>query len=395
MKENNFKVLIIEDSYVDFIKIQEKLIPKDYISRLPFYFETSDEIKQKRTQFLRELTSDINNEEVIDPNDCLTKEEKEWLDCLKKPGGFDEAFDRIANTIRENFQELRLIICDLQLCGDDVAGKRIIEQIRQNRDILQGDKAWFCQNIPIICFTHLSGQTEVVFAGINCVTIYKEDVRNAYFQFKSFVKLLSENFDNYYKEHAQRYKVSLSFSGENKLQKISHIAFVKEFAHCLYSKFTKERVFFYVENKDNKDVEQDLENIYKNESEYVIVFITSDYNSAVSPITQREWKAIQEEYEKKNWQGVFFVPIEKEVANSPMIEKLLGINNFNEVFVDFHSQRDTFYSDNMAQAQNDLNKHLISFKEYNEKILTAYEERCEKLHNKIYEDIIRNKMGLY
>ena len=395
-----YKVLIIEDNPEDYIKIQENLIPDGGVSRLPYDFDINTD-KDKRRRYIRELNTDLDDK--IKPEDCLSEEEQALTTLLRPKGGLKEAESMIDRIIKENYNDLRLVICDLKLCEDNEAGKEIIRHLREDR--ILDDTPWFLKNIPIIILTGVDGVAVGASerGGINSRVFKKIDVLynmrgksvsddtnnldSCQSLFRSIVDMLATNFDDQYNKHLTKYKVALSFTNVNDLEDciIPHREFVEMFVHCLYPYFTREKVYYYEDKPDNNNLGKDLEEIYKEKSEFVIVFISDDYNTHDKSTTQTEWKAIKEKYESRGWKGVVFVPIENSVANRTSIGRILNIENFSEIPIDFSDLREKFYN---------VYNGVLKSEDDRKKIIDSYNSVCKDTQKRIFEKIINGKMKM-
>ena len=326
----NKKILIIEDDYLDYIRIQIKLIPNGFSHGMPFK-ENGNRQKMKK-KFLKET---VLKTSTVVPEECLTKKEKDFVDLLRTRDSFASVKDRVRQIIERHYEDLRLIICDLQICGLDQGGSMLIEYLRKNdgKDKISiAGKPWFMQEIPIIAVTKLDGQQPMASlrAGEkNCLSVKKVDVFDnepAANIFKNIVDREVCRFDDYYakQEKNKKYKVALSFTGRNGKEK--HREFVEEIARHLYAEYKQDRIFYDLDKVDTGDTvglkKEDFTRIYANECEYIVVCLSEDYASPNSPWTQKEWEGIRLRLNKSP-KNVIFTCIGDGVTDAKVKKQLL------------------------------------------------------------------------
>lgn len=300
------KVLIIEDDYLDYIKIQIKLIPDGLLGGFPF--KRKGDKRKKKERFLQE--ANIKDSTML-PEECLTMEERDFIKLLRTHDSINRVQDRVKQIIEEHYNELRLITCDLQICGLDQGGNILIEYLRkkegQDKITIPG-KPWFMQEIPIIVTTKLEGQEPLESmhrGGKNCISIKKSDVldnAHAANVFRNIVDREVSRFDELFekKSRERNYKVALSFTGCNGREK--HREFVEEIAHVFYEKFGKDKVFYDFDKLKSGDTvrlgKNDFTKLYADQCEYVVVCLSEDYASKDSPWTKKEWEGIRQRISK-------------------------------------------------------------------------------------------------
>ena len=413
-----YKVLIIEDKQEHYIEIQDKLVSDKGLSRLPYNLEVSDSHNSMRRQFLREFYANL--EDKISADECMSEFEITFTNLLRQEGSLNEAIQQIDQIIRDNYRELRMIICDLELCTEPEAGVNIIRHIRNDK-ILEDYYFWYQKKIPIIILTGLDGYNPIDatnVGGWNCRLFKKVDllathepishnendacgnnsIGSCQSIFQSIVDMLATEFEQTYQHYMnlKEYEIAISCSGLNDIIQnnlIPHKEFLSIFANCLYSFFTEKKVFFYGDNYRITNFKADIDHIYGRECKYVIVVITDDYNTETKKITQEEWRVIKERYEQLNWEGVFFVTIETSVANISIIKRNLGLSE-DIPFIDFSELREKFYNiikDQCVIIQDFAKDQTESDYSIFHRYKNVQDELKKEIKNRIIDAIIRKE----
>lgn len=391
------KILIIENDYLDRIKIQAKLIPYGYHSSLPFAGNESPEKKQNKNIFLREESS--SNKTVI-AKDCLTDEELQFVELLDGAENINDAKCEIRRIIESNYRELRLIVCDLQICGSDQGGNEIIDFLRsttcEDRISIE-NKPWFMQEIPIIVATKLDGQEAFkAYHWKNCFPVKKQDVftSSASGFIKQFIEKEASAFDDYYNKKSQQrqYKVALSFTGRKGTE--LHRKFVEEIAHQLYAKYTEDKVFYDVDKlKTGRNVgltKEDFTRIYSNDCEYIIVCLSQDYASKESPWTMKEWEGIKH-YCSVSHKKVIFILIGDNVSQES-VKLSLGVDP--GLWIPADKIRKDFYNaiEGKTIVQDKVKKEMMRFEStiynYSEVCYDEYKKACKMIADDVIPSII-------
>lgn len=119
------KILIIDNSRPDFMKVKAKL-ENDFYTVLPEAFNG-------------------------------------MADCIAVGG--EKLFNYVTQQIDENYKELRLIICDIKLNSNDTSGDRMVETIRKH--VISDFPKW-TSLVPIIAITgYAISQVSIINAGAN------------------------------------------------------------------------------------------------------------------------------------------------------------------------------------------------------------------------------------
>ena len=300
-------VFIIEDEESDYKEIKFKIVPAGLISLLDKDDPSSDGLSDKETESLNKFKS-------------------------TETGSLRRSMDYIAQIIKENYKEIRLIICDLRINSDDNAGSQIIEMIRKNH-IPDFNRDWYCEDIPIVIISKLIDQEKLKAyekSSGNCFFLSKDTAFTSEGSglLRSIVYRLSEQFNDKYAKNdsEKKYKVALSFTNDNvvedgKILKIRN--FIHEVAKGLYAKYSQEKVFFDMdqqEESNGKDVNYFTDNY--NNAEYVLVFVSEGYKNKKSRWSTAEWEVIKN-LDLKN--KVIFVAIDSTLKESDF-NTHLGIN---------------------------------------------------------------------
>lgn len=295
METNNskFKILAIEDD-PDAMECIRKSLPTGY-----------ELIPSDSRSFSDICKHGLKGECMVGESDSFTRLDIE----LKK-------------LIEENYSNLKAIVCDVKL-GEQKEynnideGVKVIEWIRNPLNEINLSKDYL-KYIPIIVFSSLSNATRdrqdrAVGAGATGY-VPKNDAeisaKRASETLQALLQSQANYFDYIYKTlNKKEFKVALSFTGNRGTE--LHREYIEEVASYLSTIFTCKRVFF-----DRKQLEsgktisyskEDFRQIYKNRSEYIIVFISRDYNTKDSPWTQKEWEGIKEYYKVSKHQVIFVV----------------------------------------------------------------------------------------
>ena len=326
-----------------------------------------------------------------------------------------ESFTRLdielKKLIEENYSNLRAIVCDVKL-GEQKEynnideGVKVIEWIRNPLNEINLSKDYL-KYIPIIVFSSLSNATRdrqdrAVGAGATGY-VPKNDAeiseKRASETLQALLQSQAKYFDYIYKTlYKKEYTVALSFTGNRGTE--LHREYIEEVASFLSTTYTSKRVFF-----DRKQLEsgktisytkEDFKQIYKNRSEYIIVFISHDYNTENSPWTEKEWEGIKE-YHKVSKHNVIFVVLEKgfteiDFRNKMGIEPVIWLDA-SEYLDDFYKIRNCKDSDlrekamalaRMETSISDFTRDCIDIYKKNrvntvERIVSAITERIENL----------------
>ena len=322
MKNERIKssILVIEDERTDYDKICEKLNSASY------------QIIPSSSEF-QKMKNSMSNKK----NNTI--------------------FDYIKSEISSNYQNLRAIICDLNLIGDGEKGGKVIEYIRDMQVDLYPE---FTRFIPIIIYTahsvSLAGKgilrggslyiDKEADESVNCFAdVVKKHVINFSFLCD---KLILKRF----------YKVGLTFTGVNDTDKtypILHRPFIEEIANKLVFKYGVDSVFydnFHKGKINGLKADKKLSSFYKEQCDYVIVFLSADYSTVDKPWTGIEWGAVKE-YAKDHAEKIILVKLEDFDASN-----IKGLGTWS-IFEDVTDNCSKFRV-NLSQKEKDkLTKKLI------------------------------------
>ncbi len=296
MERKKFKVLIIEDNSGDYLK-EKNLLPSSCVTA---YDETPDE---KEDGFSAEEKKFIAM--LIDSTDSNNKDAR-----------FNQSFKKsrecIFEFIKNNEEDLRLIICDYRFNACDNAGYVFIEKLREADD-------WFMKNIPVVVFTALTtvnpekGSFKLNFNMLRKVLLegdFAESVTEG-------LRQRVENFDKLYQQHIKDkpYKVAFSFTGSHyaKSYEEPHREFVRDLAHIVMRQYG-DKVFYDEYRNVLGWTPEKFKNVYETKCNYIVVFLSDNYAKRGNKWTKNEWAGIKTHFneigvcEKEN---VIFVPIGK------------------------------------------------------------------------------------
>lgn len=302
-------------------------------------------------------------------------------------------------------EELVAIVCDLCLDNEKKNRSGGIEAIRWIRE-----GKWnglnlpenFLKYIPIIVFSSTTdagknNHTNALLAGATSLVVKKRQIISAknkkdeilYCTLKSQIEYFrhvckqNNNWKDYY--------IALSFTGQNKNEK--HREFVEIITNRLSQKYQEERVFFDV-NKLNEGVtptysQSDFSELYEHKCKFIVVFLSSDYNTEDNQWTKAEWKGIKKYYvnAKKN---VLFVNLEKAVTKD-IFKNNLGVDEV--IWISAFDEREKFYKliDGEDVELDDAFKIVKENKDtimsYNKKCIEKYKEKCEHIANGVVSAI--------
>lgn len=388
MKTNNsiFKILAIEDD-PDAMESIRNSLPTGY-----------ELIPSNSRSFSDICKHGLKGECRVDDSNSYTTLEKE----LKK-------------LIEENFLSLRAIVCDVKLGEQEEynnvdEGVKVIKWIRDPRNGINLSQDYL-KYIPIIVFSSLSHATRdrqdrAVEAGATgYVPKDDSDISEQRTSDTLQALLLSQAnyFDYIYKTlNKKEYKVALSFTGNRGTE--LHREYIEEIASFFSTSFTCKRVFF-----DRKQLESgktlsyskdEYRQIYKNSSEYIIVFISRDYNTKDSPWTKKEWEGIKEYY-KVSKHHVIFVVLEKGFTEIDFRKKM-GIEpviwlDASECIEDFYKIRNCKDSELKEKAMS-LARMESSISDYTRDCIDIYKKKrvntVEKIVYAITEKIEASDKGI-
>ncbi len=279
-------VLVIEDEFEDYKKICEKcsyaVIP-NYKNKEE---NTTDEAHRKVNEEFLKMRRSIQNI------------------------GEDTIFEYVEKLIKENYKNIRCIVCDLELFGQKEKGGDIIHHIRGISIERYPD---FSKYVPIIIVTRHRGEpatTALLKGGDTYIPKSRIDLLNN--SINRNVKKFRYLCDNFILK--KEFKVGLTFTGKNKNggEAIEHRSFVKEIAYQLASEYGKNSVFFdefHDGRLNGLKADQKLNTFYCECCEWIVVFLSEDY-ATTNEWTGIEWKAVKE-YAKNNSEKIIFVRLEK------------------------------------------------------------------------------------
>ena len=374
---NKKKVLIIEDEKKDYKKIKNNII-------------------------LQELSSVYDCDGL--PTGSLSDLEKEALTKFRssEDGALGRSMDFIAQTINNNYQEIRLIICDLKINNNNNAGRLIIEMIRLGHNF-NFNKPWYGKEIPIVIISNLSNK-ELLEAfeksDGKCFFLSKDSAlsNDGSATLNSIMNSMARQFDEIYNNYdsIKKYKVALSFTGTNvdgigKELKIR--PFIQEVARALSGKYSTERVFYDMTHQEESNAKDKkvFANTYNN-AEYVVVFISEGYKNKKSRWSSAEWEVIKKLDLRKK---VIFVAIdstlkEDEFKSCLEIDEIIYINmlglcsDYNKLY-NVEDSETVSYVKNNTQTMSFTQIAAYAIKNYCEKSTIIIKEAVELIINTIDE----------
>ena len=310
----------------------------------------------------------------------------------------------IGEIIAKHHLTLRAIVCDLKLGDNRMGGVEFIKWIRDANTNRLEPYAEYLEYIPIIVYTKSthSGKEEREAAlanGANGFLVKDQgivsEMRKIDENLKNVIKKNVEYFQCLYKFFLNHkpYKVGLSFTGSNGSE--LHREFIEEIAHQLYGYYKKDNVFYDIgKAEDGTTVSlcmQDFAKIYREDCEYVIVFVSKDYNTKDNPWTQNEWEGIKEYY-RESPSNVIFVPIEAGVTSSTFRDNLSIPNE--PIWINATKFRKSFYE--VLSGQSLIQKSMLNevvhynstMEDYMWKCFEVYKDECKKITHNVIQAIV-------
>lgn len=302
-----WKVLIIEDEKPDFEKIKADVVPQEMSSVFDDAGNTAGGLSE------REM-------------DSVTKFKSTEAGALKASMSF------VTDTLNNHYQNIRVVICDLQINGEDQGGARIIDMIRHSKN-LTFSKSWYGENIPIVIISKLEDRDRyraLEMAADNSYFLPKSEALtgDGSALLRTIISKMAKRFENLYRDYESRkkYKVALSFTASNvdadgKELKIRR--FIQEIARELDEEYTREKVFYdmnHQEVSNGKDREIFAQTY--NDAEYIVVFISEGYKDKTSRWSTAEWEVIKNLEHRE--QKVIYVAIDSTLKEEDF-KNCLGI----------------------------------------------------------------------
>lgn len=299
--------MIIEDEKSDFEKIKVDVVPEEMLS----VFDDADN-----------TTGGLSERET----DSVMKFKSTEAAALKASMSF------IADTLNNHYQDIRVVICDLQINGDDNAGARIINMIRLSKN-LTFNKSWYGENIPIVIISKLEDKDRykaLEMAADNSYFLPKSEAltSDGSALLRTIISKMAKRFEKLYQDYESRkkYKVALSFTASNTDADGKELIirrFIQEIVRELDEEYTREKVFYdmnHQEESNGKDKEE-FARTY-NDAEYIVVFISEGYKDKTSRWSTAEWEVIKnlENREKK----VIYVAIDSTLKEEDF-KNCLGV----------------------------------------------------------------------
>lgn len=345
MERKKFKVLIIEDNSDDYL-MEKSLLPSSCVTA---YDETpdgkEDGFSAEEKEFIAMLI------DSTDPNDDA-----------RFNRSFKKSRECIFEFIKNNEEDLRLIICDYRLNGCNNAGYIFIEKLREADD-------WFMKNIPVVVFTGLTDRTpERDALELKCFVIQKSDVKDG--KDKNCSSLVNRffnekvgAFDKLYRQHIndKRYKVAFSFTGSDYEGTYiePHREFVRDVAHIVMRQYGDK--VFYDEYCDVSGwTMEKFKNVYENQCNFIVVFLSENYGTPDKKWTEMEWEGIKTHFNKDGVcekENVLFVPIGNGVNYENKLERL-NVSPNHIWYNDGIKAREKYYSI-LKGASADIKEELM------------------------------------
>jgi len=121
-------------------------------------------------------------------------------------------------------------------------------------------------------------------------------------------------------DSTKRFLVSLSFAGEKR-------DYVKQVADCLCESISKDKIFYdkyYISELARPNLDTYLCNIYKDDSELLVIFLNKDYTN--KEWCGLEWRVVREIIKKKNDNDIMLIRFD-----STEIDGILSIDGFLDI----------------------------------------------------------------
>ena len=315
--------------------------------------------------------------------------------------------DELKKLLENNHEELVAIVCDLCLDYEKKSrsgGIEVIRWIREGKWNGLDLPEEFLKYIPIIVFSSTTdagkkNQTDALLAGATSLVVKRRQLISAKKvdeNLRCTLKSQIEYFRHVCKQNNnwKEYYIALSFTGQNNNKK--HREFIEIIANQLCAKYRNDRVFFdEYKLKDGVTPscsQDDFSELYESKCKYIIVFLSSDYNTEDNHWTKAEWIGIKKYYKnaKKN---VVFVNLEKTVTKD-IFKNNLGIDDV--IWIPAFEEREKFYKliegedvelDDAYKLVRDNKDTIMS---YNKKCIDKYKEKCNDIANRVVSIIERN-----
>ena len=294
-----FGLLIIEDDRAHYQNIKYNILPSNCYSLLD---------SRRNNKNL-----DLSREE-IKANGIFKEKEKT---SLKKSEKYVEEI------IKKNQDSLRMIICDLQINGNDEGGTQLIKAIK-NID----SNNWFAQQIPILILSNMTDDKIAIAVRESigrCLYFTKKTAFESIDVLKDVITYMVTDFDGKCKKqkYEKPYTVALSFTGSTTNEKGEEVdlrGFIEDIARELYCKYGKDKVFYDVDKKPKTSSRepQELAKFYNN-SEFIVVFLSMNYVDKVSKWAKEEWEVIKKLVTEKR---VLFMKLDSRVKSDDFENKL-------------------------------------------------------------------------
>lgn len=302
-------ILIIEDNAEDYKKIKNLILPLSCVSLLD-QDEDDTDLSEKEIEAINIFSENQNT-------------------SLKKSVKF------VNEIIQKKQDNLRMIICDLQINGNDQGGTLLIKDIKTLNSSNSGNH-WFAQQIPILILSRMTEAKvyEAVLETIGrCLYFTKDAAFESHKVIKDVISFMVSDFDNKFKKQKfeKRYKVALSFTGSTTNEDGEEVylrGFIEDIARVLYGEYCKDKVFFDVDKKTTtaSRTKEELAALYK-DSEYIVVFLSKSYVNKTSKWAKEEWSVIKKLVPEKR---VLFVKLDSSIKSDDFKKKLC----INEVLYD-------------------------------------------------------------
>lgn len=310
----------------------------------------------------------------------------------------------LTKILKDNYYDLRAIICDLGLKNSDyTTGVSVIRWIR-NCGKETGLPEEYLLGIPIIACTASTDRKDHLSAiaqGADCVITKNDDEVEFNDTLVGNVKPRIERFNRKCESILFfDYKIGISYTHRNKNKEHSHQEFVNEIAQLLKKQYTDGKVFYDKDGQENgmtpETSQEQFCKHYENDCEYILVCISSDYNDDGEDgdsWTNREWKSIKNVFEK-DIRRVIFLPIESVDVHEAF--GILGIkstetimrpnaNDLREKYYEVIEGRGTDQKDIWNKIVADKKGSPITIKDY---VGASFHEKDRIVRN-IHDTIIK------
>ena len=290
----------------------------------------------------------------------------------------------VKDVIQNNYRDLRLIVSDIFFEGDlkDVFdGINLIKLIRDWK--IDNAHPDYCKFIPIIATSKVTEKDYLTKAYTEAkATLYidkgHKDQNGKILGLTDVGKQLIPPFDSWCEMVGDsRYKIAFSFTGKDNSNNEDHRAFIREIAESL-SRRCRTSVYFdeFYEPDNNTKTGNLLSNVYRSQSEKIVVFLSNEYNDPSCNVwTSEEWTCgIKQYIQETSLDNLCLISLSPELDKEKVLQRLFseigddnianegGVKVRNRIYKDISEQRDYYYS----IISNKTDTAPAAFHKYNE-----------------------------